>query len=43
MKKILSILLAAVMTVCVFAVSVVPSLAAQSPTATEAVDAKPQL
>lgn len=43
MKKFLSVLLAAVMTVSVFAISVVPAFAAQSPTATTAEENKPQL
>lgn len=43
MKKILSVLLAAIMAVSVFAVSVIPAVAAPSPTASTAIDSRPQL
>ena len=43
MKKILSVLLAVMMTVSVFAVSAVPAMAAMSPTASTAAPSAPKL
>ncbi|MCM1114946.1 MAG: hypothetical protein NC397_05565 [Clostridium sp.] len=43
MKKMLSVLLAAIMTVSVCAVSVIPAMAAPSPTATTATNKRPSL